>query len=191
MCDAPSVDIQGSFWYIGAAKSEFISCLRYGAGESQAGKENLMSLSGKQLGKNRILAPLTQKSVLAIASAVILMVLVGLATWVIRNQMDHGKYDTSFPLPDDMQNFTKALKSDRINFETNLSLKEITNFYRRAFAEQELTERKLLTVITDDFLQLVFEGLPNGKICVVQVIDLGYSSNKDMRNVGLRTEDNR
>jgi hypothetical protein len=104
---------------------------------------------------------------------------------------EQGRRDTAFPLPGDVQNFIKALKSDQINFKTHLSLEEIIHNYRQAFTEQGFTEIKLLTVIAEDCISLVFEGLPEGKVIVLQAVDLGYGSHKDIRHVNIRTEDAR
>jgi hypothetical protein len=104
---------------------------------------------------------------------------------------EQSKKDTPFPLPENVQNFTKSLKSNQINFKTHLGLQEIVNFYRQVLTEQGFTEHKLLTVIENDFISLAFEGLPDSKIIVLQAVDLAYGSNKDIRNVNIRTEDSR
>ena len=63
-----------------------------------------------------------------------------------------------------------------MSFKTNLSLKEIVAFYRRAFSEQGLTENKLYAVIYKDGISLVFEGLTNGKRIVLQAVNAGLVS---------------
>jgi hypothetical protein len=98
------------------------------------------------------------------------------------------KKDTPFPLPENVQNFTKSLKSNQINFQTHLSLKEIVSFYRQAFTEKGYTEYKLLTVIEHDFISLAFEGLSESKIIVLQAVNLCFGSSNDARNVNIRTE---
>ena len=91
--------------------------------------------------------------------------------------------DSDFPLPDDVQNFM-LLDENSINYQTNLSLEQVVDFYRDAFSAQGLTERKLLTVIEDEVVSMVFDGAPNGMALVLQCVDLG-----DSTNVNLRFED--
>jgi len=108
----------------------------------------------------------------------------------LKSQKVQHKYDRAFPLPDNVQNFTKTLKSDMINFQTTLSLEELAGFYRRAFTEWGLSERKLFADhFASEFINLIFEGLPDARIVVVGIIDLGYSSDQDLRNVNLHTEE--
>ena len=92
-------------------------------------------------------------------------------------------YDTVFPLPDDVQDFL-TLGDDQINYQTDLSLDEIIEFYRQSFADMGLTERPILTVIDDSAFSLVFDGWENGTSVVLQGVDLGTSI-----NVNLRVED--
>lgn len=106
----------------------------------------------------------------------------------VKGQSRQAKYDTLFPLPQDVQNFAKALKTDQVNFQTNLSLEDIAQFYRKEFTAQGLAEIALVTLIADDCISLAFAGLPDDKKVILQAIDLGYSSNVSMRNVNLRTE---
>ena len=93
-------------------------------------------------------------------------------------------YDTVFPLPDDVRNFAGEGGESQVNFQTGLSLDEVIEFYRQAFTEKGLTERTLLTAITDTTFSMVFDGWPNGKALVIQGVDLGAS-----RNVNIRFED--
>jgi len=97
---------------------------------------------------------------------------------------DQNKLDTAFPLPDDVQNFMQ-LGDDIINFQTSLSLSEVVDFYRAAFSSQGLTERTLLTVISDMAVSLVFDGDPNGMAIVLQCVDLGDGTT----NVNLSYQD--
>jgi hypothetical protein len=98
------------------------------------------------------------------------------------------KFDTTYPLPDDVRNFVKPLKGTQINFQTSLSLEQIATFYHHAFAKQGVTERKTLTTLSQEFISLVFEGISEDSIIVLQSVDLAYSSNQDLRNVNLRTD---
>ena len=73
------------------------------------------------------------------------------------------------------------LDENSINFQTDLSLEEVVDFYRDVFIAQGLTERKLLTVIEDNVVSMVFDGLPNGMAIVLQCVDLGSSTNVNLR----------
>jgi len=94
-----------------------------------------------------------------------------------------SEYDTIFPLPDDVQNFTGG--GDDVNFATNLSLEEAIDFYRSAFADMGLTERELNTSITDATFSMVFDGHESGKAVVIQGVDLGNGTT----NINIRLED--
>ncbi|MCJ7658457.1 MAG: hypothetical protein MUO67_04850 [Anaerolineales bacterium] len=91
-----------------------------------------------------------------------------------------GEIESDFPLPNDVQNFMQ-LDETSINFQTNLSLEEVVDFYRDAFTTQGLTERKLLTVIQDEVVSIVFDGAPNGMAVVLQCVDLDGSTNVNLR----------
>ena len=107
----------------------------------------------------------------------------------VASQKPVEKYDKPFPLPDNVQNFTNTLKTDMINFQTTLSLEDIAKFYRGAFAEQGLAERKLFAYPSPEYITLIFEGLPSGRIILVSAIDLAYSMDQDLRNVNIKTEE--
>jgi hypothetical protein len=92
-----------------------------------------------------------------------------------------GDYDTVFPLPDDVQNFIGEGGENMVNFQTSLSLEEVIEFYRQAFTGQGLTERKVLTVIEDEIFSMVFDGWPNDKALVIQGVDLGETTNINIR----------
>lgn len=94
-------------------------------------------------------------------------------------------YDTNFPMPDSVSNFDGAGGDSPINFQTELSLEDVTAFYRAEFEGQGLTERELLTSVTDDVISLVFDGHSSGQAVVLQAVDLGNGST----NVNLRLED--
>ncbi len=104
------------------------------------------------------------------------------------SQAPVDKYDKPFPLPDNVQNLTKTLKTDAINFQTTLTLEDIAKFYRNAFAEEGLSERKLFANPNREYITLIFEGLPSKRIILVSAIDLAYSMNQDLRNVNIKTE---
>jgi len=94
-----------------------------------------------------------------------------------------ASYDTNFPLPDDVRNFMKT-GSDGINFQTGMSMQAVIDFYRGELSSQGLTERQLLTVISDTTFSMVFDGDPAGAL-VIQGVDLGDGTT----NVNIRHED--
>jgi hypothetical protein len=94
-----------------------------------------------------------------------------------------GNFDTDFPLPDDVSNFTD-LGNRAINFQTGMKLDETIAFYKKALADQGLKERPLLTVVSDTTFSMVFDGAANGQSVVVQGVDLGNGAT----NVNIRYE---
>jgi hypothetical protein len=92
-------------------------------------------------------------------------------------------FDTEFPLPSDVSNFT-SLGDDAISFQTTLSLKDVVAFYREAFAEAGYQEREINTVMNDTTFSLVFDGHANGKAIVIQGVNLGGGT-----SISLRFED--
>jgi hypothetical protein len=92
-------------------------------------------------------------------------------------------YNTKFPLPSSVSNFTDT-GNNSINFQTNLSLKDTIAFYRDAFKKEGITERTINTAITDTTFSLVFDGDPSGEAIVVQGVDLGNGKT----NVNIRYE---
>jgi len=95
-----------------------------------------------------------------------------------------GKYDTEFPLPSKVDNFTK-LDNGSVNYQTSLKLSEMVQFYRDAFKNAGYTERDITTVIDDATFSIVWDGHPSGKAIVVQGVDLGNGS----VNINVRFED--
>ena len=94
-----------------------------------------------------------------------------------------GSYNTKFPLPGSVSNFTDTGNSS-INFQTDLSIKDTIAFYRDAFKKEGITERTINTAITDTTFSLVFDGDPSGEAIVVQGVDLGNGKT----NVNIRYE---
>jgi len=90
-------------------------------------------------------------------------------------------YDTVFPLPDDVQNFTGSGGESMVNFQTGLSMEEVIAFYRQSFSEKGLIERSILTTIDDSGFSMVFDGWDNGKALVIQGVDMGASVNVNIR----------
>jgi hypothetical protein len=91
------------------------------------------------------------------------------------------KHDTVFPLPDDVRNFVGEGGESMVNFQTGLGLEEVVDFYRRAFVGQGLTEREILTVVDDAAFSMVFDGTADGKALVIQGVDLGETTNVNIR----------
>jgi predicted small secreted protein len=92
--------------------------------------------------------------------------------------------DSEFPLPADVQNFTQ-LGEAGINFQTEMTLEEALDFYRRAFHTKDLMERELLTVIDEDVFSMVFDGAPDDKAIVIQ----GVYLDDGLLNINIRCED--
>lgn len=92
--------------------------------------------------------------------------------------------DTDFPLPSDVQNLMD-LGPGGINYQTSISLNEVVEFYRDAFANAGYDERDITTVINDTTFSIVWDGHPSGQAIVVQGVDLGDGT----VNVNVRFED--
>jgi len=104
-----------------------------------------------------------------------------------RQQLRKEKF-IDFPLPADVRNLSRTLKTDQINYQTAMSIVELVTFYRGAFKKMGLTENELVTMVLEEMASLAFDGLPNGRVVVLQVVDMAFSSEQDLRNVNLRTE---
>ena len=91
-----------------------------------------------------------------------------------------GNFNTEFPLPDDVSSFID-LGDGQINFQTGMSLSDTMAFYRDAFGKEGYTERELLTVTSDSTFSMVFDGHASGKSVVIQGVDLGGSTNVNIR----------
>ena len=94
-------------------------------------------------------------------------------------------FETPFPLPNDVQQYTD-LSGDglSVNFQTSMSLNESVEFYQQALSDLGLSERPLLTVIEEDVFSMVYDGWEDGRAVVVQGVDLG-----DTTNINIRLED--
>lgn len=68
-----------------------------------------------------------------------------------------------------------------VNFQTSLTMDEVIEFYWQAFAEQDLIEYEILTAIEDEGFSTVFTGWPSGQELVIQGVDLGGSTNVNIR----------
>lgn len=91
-----------------------------------------------------------------------------------------GGPQNQWPTPKDVKNLTD-LGDGQINFQTSLSLKDTIAFYREAFTKMGLKERTLNTAITDSTFSMVFDGHAGGKAVVIQGVDLGGSTNVNIR----------
>ncbi len=94
-----------------------------------------------------------------------------------------GGYNTKFPLPSNVSNFTSQADG-QVNFQTNLSIKDAIAFYRDAFTKQGLKERTDNTAITDTTFSMVFDGDPSGQAIVIQGVNLGSGKT----NINIRYE---
>ena len=72
-----------------------------------------------------------------------------------------------------------------IIYQVNMSLADVMAFYRTEYTSLGLTERELLTVVSDSTFSIVFDGSPNGMAVVIQGVDLGGGKT----NVSIRYED--
>ncbi|MDP1713542.1 MAG: hypothetical protein Q8L41_02250 [Anaerolineales bacterium] len=82
--------------------------------------------------------------------------------------------DSEFPMPDDAKNVVSV--AGTVNYQTNLDLDEVMDFYRDIFGKQGYSERELLTTVTDGVFSFVFDGHESGQAIVVQGVDLGDGS---------------
>ena len=94
---------------------------------------------------------------------------------------EKADFDTVFPLPENVQNFTGEGGESQVNFQTNLAKDEVIAFYRDAFAEMSLLEYELLTAIEDESFSMVFTGWPGGEELVIQGVVFGDSTNVNIR----------
>jgi hypothetical protein len=79
--------------------------------------------------------------------------------------------DSDFPVPDDAKNVVSV--SGTVNYQTDLSLDEVLDFYRDLYGKQGYTEREILTTVTDSVFSIVFDGDASGEALVIQGVDLG------------------
>ena len=90
--------------------------------------------------------------------------------------------DTDFPLPDDATNVTET--AGGVNFQTEMSVEEVMDFYRDVLTGQGYTERQILTDVTDGVFSFVFDGHESGQSFVIQGFDLKDGTT----NVNIRLE---
>ncbi len=83
-----------------------------------------------------------------------------------------GNYNTKFPLPSSVVNFTD-MGNGSVNFQTKMSLTDTIDWYRKAFTQQGLKERTENTAITSSTFSMVFDGDSSGQAVVIQGVDLG------------------
>ncbi len=82
--------------------------------------------------------------------------------------------DSEFPMPDDAKNVVSV--AGTVNYQTNLDLDEVMDFYRDIFGKQGYSEREVLTTVTDGVFSFVFDGHESGQAIVIQGVDLGDGS---------------
>jgi CHAT domain-containing protein len=84
-----------------------------------------------------------------------------------------NSYYTVFPVPENAFDYTET-PSNRIPgeidiyYHTPLSLAELQGFYQQVFRQKGLAENTNLTRLTNDTMQLVFQGSTNGKQLIIQ-----------------------
>ena len=93
------------------------------------------------------------------------------------------KSKSPFPLPNSIKNQTE--QSGNTNFQTSISLKEVLSFYHTELKAMGLTERTLVTAVTDSTFSIVYDGHENGQAIVVQGVKLDEKST----NVNIRFEE--
>jgi len=104
---------------------------------------------------------------------------------VIQQPTESGeiKYDTEFPLPEDVKNFQK-INEQNISYQTSLSIDEILAFYRQELDIQGFSEVDILTQINPDNFSIVFSPASGGVDIVVQGVQLDPNT----LNVNIRYE---
>jgi hypothetical protein len=108
----------------------------------------------------------------------------GVQTFPSETPSDDGAGDpngntSEYPAPDDAENF--VVVEGTVNFQTNMSLEDVMDFYRDSFGKQGYTERTILTVNDETTFSMVFDGHSSGKAIVVQGVSLGASNNVTIR----------
>ena len=93
-----------------------------------------------------------------------------------------AEIDVEFPLPDDARNVMEM--GGTVNFQTDLSMEEIAEFYRQEITALGYVEREITTIVNEDLVNLVFDDPEGGESIVIQAIPLD-----DATNVGIRYED--
>jgi len=91
--------------------------------------------------------------------------------------------ENDFPIPAGVENMMDV--NGTIIYQVNMSLADVMAFYRTEYTSLGLTERELLTVVSDSTFSIVFDGSPNGMAVVIQGVDLGGGKT----NVSIRYED--
>lgn len=85
---------------------------------------------------------------------------------IVVNSTLQSQYESPFPLPDQVQNFTK-FGDVKISFQTDLGLDEVIHFYRGAFNLENLVEIESLAYTSEDSFSLVFSGSMNKMLIYV------------------------
>jgi hypothetical protein len=71
-----------------------------------------------------------------------------------------------------------------VSYYTKLSADDVIKFYRDTYTAKGYKERQILTVVSSNTFNIVFDGDPSGKSVVIQSVDLGNGS----RTVSIRLE---
>jgi len=108
-----------------------------------------------------------------IVGAVVVILLV--VSFVLKGGKVGGGYDTIFPMPSSVSNFTKGTDGSQVNFQTSLNLKQTE------LTKMGLTERTINTSVTEDTFSMVFDGHESGKAVVVQGVNIQGKTNVNIR----------
>ncbi|MCA9980407.1 MAG: hypothetical protein KDD89_06235 [Anaerolineales bacterium] len=77
--------------------------------------------------------------------------------------------DVELPTTDDATD-TLSLGSDMVTFTSQLSLEDVVAFYREYASANGLVERDITTIISEDVISIVFDGLEGDLSLVIQAI---------------------
>jgi hypothetical protein len=88
------------------------------------------------------------------------------------NNSNDGSFKTDYPMVGKITDFFDLQENQAmINYTSDTPMKDVYTFYRAELTKQGLTERGILTVFSDSTFSCVFDGLPDGRSVVVQVVD--------------------
>ena len=80
-----------------------------------------------------------------------------------------------FPMTQDAVNLAN-IGDGSLVYQTQMSIEDVMNFYRAAYAAKGYIERKELTTVSNGNFKIAFSGDPGGQAVVVQSEDLGDGS---------------
>jgi len=83
--------------------------------------------------------------------------------------------NADFPMTQDAFNLAN-IGDGSLVYQTQMSIEDVMNFYRAAYAAKGYKERKELTRVSDGNFKIAFSGDPSGQAVVVQSEALGDGS---------------